>query len=362
MNKFNPFRSASQLNKASKMNEAEVKRIVESLIRLTTSDSKPNINDLWMHLRDFNVMRLNTKNFGYTLARQLQPKLTSVSTAGQPTTHNLVSKPTTQDDVESPWFAYWCQQLKAAPLYHRKLWEFAFFLQILQDHGKLNPGSRGIGFGCGQEPLASYFSNRGIKVTVSDLDPKEVEGMGWTETGQHTTAKEMAFFSDLVSRGEFDRLVDHMYINMNNIPQLNPDYDFCWSICAMEHLGSIQLGLDFVENSLKCLKSGGVAVHTTEFNYTSDDHTIDNWPTVLFTKNHFESLANRLRKSGHTVLGLDFDVGRGVLDQFIDIPPYSFSDGWLSMDALGKSDQAAHLKLSVDGFPCTCFGFVVIKA
>jgi SAM-dependent methyltransferase len=342
--------------------EAEVRRIVESMLPLTATQQQPNINQLWMHLRDFDVLRLNTKNFGYTMARQLQPALAAIDTKGQPQRYDVVSKPTTQEDVESPWFVHWCQQLKAAPIYHRKLWEFAFLLQALFDQKKLNAGHKGLGFGCGQEPIASYLASIGIETLVTDLDPAEVTDPGWAQTGQHTTAKEMAFFPELVSRSDFDAYVSHRYINMNRIPNIDAVYDFCWSICAMEHLGSIDAGLRFVKKSLDCLRPGGVAIHTTEFNYRSNEDTVDNWPTVLFRRRDFETLINELRAEGHVVLGPDFDVGDKVLDQFIDIPPYSFKDGWLAMDKLGKEDQSAHLKLSVDGFPCTCFGLIIIKS
>ena len=41
-------------------------------------------------------------------------------------------------------------------------------------------------------------------------------------------------------------------------------------------LGSISQGLDFIENSLNTLVKGGISIHTTEFNFTNNEHTIDN--------------------------------------------------------------------------------------
>ncbi|MDD2723476.1 MAG: hypothetical protein PHH59_05550 [Methylovulum sp.] len=54
------------------------------------------------------------------------------------------------------------------------------------------------------------------------------------------------------------------------------------------------------------------------------------------------------------MLGPDFDVGKGVLDKFIDVPPYALGEGWLSQDQWSDNNQAAHLKLAIDGFACTC--------
>ncbi len=61
---------------------------------------------------------------------------------------------------------------------------------------------------------------------------------------------------------------------------------------------------------MRTLKPGGLAVHTTEFNFLDEEHTIDNWPTVLYQRAHFERLAEALRADGHRVAPLDFDKDR----------------------------------------------------
>lgn len=317
---------------------------------------------LWLLFRDATVIRMNMKNFGYEMARELTPSLRAVDARGEPSKRDLVSKPTTQADVESSWFAHWCGQLRIAPIYHRKLWEFAFSLQCLHDRDLLREGVRGIGFGCGEEPLASFFASRGMDVVVSDLSPERVKSMGWVETGQHATTLDKAYFPDIVPREAFDRHVRHAYIDMNDIPSMEPTYDFCWSICALEHLGSIENGLRFVQNSLAVLKPGGVALHTTEFNYLSDKGTLERGTTVLFLRRHFEELAARLASAGHTMLGPDFDVGDGPVDRYVDLAPYAFSDSsWLTPRAWGKVNQIAHLKLALGGYPSTCYGIAVVK-
>lgn len=319
----------------------------------------------WMRFlsEDMTSVRINIKNFGYTIGRQLAPLLKEIPTASEPRNHHLVSKPTTQADIETSWFVYWCNQLKTAPLYHRKLWEFAFALQALFEAGMLENGKRGIGFGCGEEPLASYFAAKGIQSIVTDLDPEKVKGMGWAETGQHTSAIDKAFYPDIIDRKTFDSHVSLKYVDMNKIPDFKEQYDFCWSICAMEHLGSIQRGLDFVENSLKCLKPGGIAVHTTEFNFLSQDKTVENSSLVLFLRQNFIDLFTKLRQNGHAVLGPDFEVGDKPLDNFIDIPPYQFgTGGWFNFNLWGKANQAAHLKITVGGFPSTCYGMIIKKS
>lgn len=223
------------------------------------------------------------------------------------------------------------------------------------------PGHTGLGFGCGEEPIASYLASRGIKAIVSDLHPEQVAGKGWVETGQHASSLERAYHPNLVARDVFDENISHLYIDMNNIPHIEQKFDFCWSICAMEHLGSIEHGLNFVSNTLDTLKPGGISIHTTESNYSNAGPTIDNWPTVLFQKRHMEELKMRLKAKGHSVYGPDFDIGCSVLDKFIDLPPYALGEDGLLPEQWGADNQAGHIKLSIDGFPCTCFGIIVKK-
>jgi len=326
---------------------------------------KPDLRDLYAATRDIGILRLNAKHYGYYLARQLEGVLKGVDYSLEPRKHHLVSKATTQEDMESPWFAYWCKELKIAPIYHRKIWEYAFVLQCLHDHDLLCEGVSAMGFGCGEEPMASYFATLGLDTLVTDLDPVRVAGKGWAETHQHARTRETAFRPDLVSREIFDARVRHQFVDMNAIPQVPQPFDFCWSICAMEHLGNIEAGLSFVENSLQVLKPGGLAIHTTEYNYLSENETRESGEVVLFLRRHFEALAQRLRASGHELLGPDFSAGKGVLDDFIDVPPYGDeAEGWLKNKYTPhvKSDFPAHLKLSISGFAATCFGLVVRKS
>jgi SAM-dependent methyltransferase len=308
--------------------------------------------------RDIEILRFNVKNFGYRIARDLTPSLSQIDLSSEPRHHGLSSKATTQRDLESPWFAYWCKELRIAPIYHRKIWEYAFVLQALFEHDKLLVGLRGLGFGCGEEPVASYLASKGLSVVVTDLDPSRAKGLGWMETGQHTSALEQAYKPELLSKEQFERLVRLEYVDMNDIPHhLDGSYDFCWSICAFEHLGSIDQGLHFVEQAMSTLKPGGLAVHTTEFNYLSENDTVDHRPVVLFLKKHFVELKMRLERAGHLVRDLDFDLGAGVLDGFIDVPPYA----WDERDRTMWGPEVHHLKLGIDGFPCTCFGLIIEK-
>ena len=120
--------------------------------------------------------------------------------------------------------------------------------------------------------------------------------------------------------------------------------------------------MDFIKASLETLRPGGLAVHTTEFNFLNDAETLDNWVTVLPQRKHFLSLADELRAQGHRVAPLDFDVGTGLIDRYIDIPPFEV-EGTESFHAMWREGwQRSHLKLAIDGFASTSFGIVIRKA
>ena len=134
---------------------------------------------------------------------------------------------------------------------------------------------------------------------------------------------------------------------MNAVPDDIQGFDFCWSACALEHLGSLDQGVRFIERSLDCLAPGGWAIHTTEFNVSSNEDTIAVGDTVLYRRRDIEAIAARLTGQGHEVAPLDFNPGFGVMDNFIDVPPF------LSEPVL---------KIALAGYACTSFGLIVRKA
>lgn len=325
---------------------------------LVNAEGQPNVNAVWQVLRNLEAVQLNLKFFGYDLARRLAEVLpVPADTAARHV--GLASKASVQADIESEWAAHWHRELGVPLVYHRKLWELAYVLQAIYEEGHLGTGMRGLGFGCGQEPLPSYFMKHGVAVTVTDLPAAEARERGWSDTNQHAAGLEQAFHPHLIDRAAFDRLVDLRFVDMNAIPDDLTGYDFCWSVCAFEHLGSIAHGLRFVEESLKTLRAGGLAVHTTEYNVNPDGPTVDNWPTVMFQRRHFEELAAKLSAQGHEVAPFDFDLGDRPMDRFIDLPPWSHDLKPAMNDWLGP---APHLKVANDGFVTTCFGLKIRKA
>ncbi len=302
----------------------------------------------------------NIKQFGYQFAK-LERKLHPIDIKAQYKDVGLTSKLCTQGDMDSEWFYYWCNELKIQPIYHRKIWEYAFVCQALREFTNWSGSLQGIGFGCGEEPIPSLLAKNKHFVTVTDLSPEAAAAKGWIDTAQHTSFLDQVFVKEIVEKSEFDNQVRLEYLDMNEIPDSVKDYDYCWSICALEHLGNIDKGLEFIKNSLGALKSGGVAVHTTEYNVYSDDQTIESGDTVIFRKKDFLRLFSELESLGHKVMAVNWDAGTQPLDRYIDIPPYGLTEKWLDSAQWIEDNGAGHLKLEHGDLVTTCIGLIVIK-
>jgi hypothetical protein len=233
-----------------------------------------------------------------------------------------------------------CRISKTPLRLHRKFWEWAFIYDRLSKLGVLRHGMRGLGFGVGTERLPSLFASLGACITATDAPV----GQNWHRTSDMSDHKERLFDPDIIDRKSFDDRVSFEYCDMNKIPNHLTDYDFCWSSCSFEHLGTLQHGLDFVVNSVeRSLKVGGVACHTTEFNLSSDDQTIETGVSVVYRKRDLEGLSRILQERGHWVEPLRIEPGTLPPDYFVDVPPYL---------------ENPHLKLLYDSYVLTSVGLV----
>ncbi|MFC0409948.1 class I SAM-dependent methyltransferase [Roseomonas elaeocarpi] len=311
--------------------------------------------------REAEVMAWNTKLMGSTLARAAYDQGIAgydAPAVTEPVPAGLTGRLCRQEDIEAPWLRYWCGRQRFAPLYHRKVWEDCFVPQAVWEAGMLVPGKRALGFAVGAEYLPSLFAAHGMEVVATDLDPGDRRARDWIRTAQHGSSRDTLFQPHLLDRDAFDARVTHRVADMSSIPAdlQRGGFDVVWSVCSFEHLGSIEAGLRFVTEAMRCLRPGGIAVHTTEFNLHDTGPGVERGPTVLFRRRHLEALAERLRRAGHHPLPFDFAIGNGVLDRFVDLPPYARNEEWpFPVD----SGETPHLKLSVRGCVSTSAALIV---
>lgn len=248
-------------------------------------------------------------------------------------------------DFSHPRFFAMCRLIAARPYWHRKQWEYVFILHHLEAAGMLRTGKRGLGFGVGVEPLPSAFALLGVSITGTDAPEQIKEAGGWANSKEHSqTLDDMRF--PWIEELRFRDLVSYQSCDMMNIDPRLTNYDFTWSSCCLEHLGNLQNGLDFIRNSVEsCLRVGGIAVHTTELNLTSDVHTIEqDAGTVIYRRSDLINFIAEMRDRGH--IAHPFIVGppAHALDFHVDVAPYS---------------EEPHLRLRIAEFASTSCGVVI---
>ena len=254
----------------------------------------------------------------------------------------LVSSVARRKDIF--FFSNWPKELAHDVFMHRKLWEWIYISQALSEKGMIQPEKRGLGFAVGNEPLPALFAKFGVKVTASDLDGSNPDSDNWKSNNECTTSLPQLERPDFCDNDTFYDNVSFMSLDMNKIPEELRNFDFCWSSCAFEHLGSVEKGREFVINSLKVLKPGGVAVHTTEYNISSED-SIDIPYKAVFGKNFFDELRDEVIAQGHYFAPLDYRLGNHPDDDHVPM----------------QASIEDHLKLYVSGTIATSIGIIIVK-
>lgn len=259
------------------------------------------------------------------------------------------------ESLRSPALVAWAERLRPmwaegdgdtrTIMLHRKMWEWLFIAEALRERGMLAPGHRGLGFGVGQEPLAAVFAAEGCTLVATDAPHQTALSSGWadSETEWAAGADHLNEHS-LCAPDTFADRVSFRAVDMNRLPRDLRDFDFTWSSCALEHLGSLQAGADFVVAQMKCLAPGGVAVHTTEYLVSSDEDTVETGGTVLYRRRDIERLATHLTRLGHEI-DVDYTEGTTPDDLHVDVPPYS----------------DIHLRTELSGYVTTSLALVVTK-
>ena len=149
-------------------------------------------------------------------------------------------------------------ELKEQPRLHRKQWEFAMIFLALRKLGFLEADKTGLSMGGGTERVLYSIAKHVKKLFVTDLYD---ENTSW----------------DCARTLNPDDLIKNNMpseITTNNITALKMDmrsldfedntFDFCYSSCAFEHIGSFDDFGQHLDEVYRCLKPEGVYVFTTE--------------------------------------------------------------------------------------------------
>lgn len=219
---------------------------------------------------------------------------------------------------------------------HRKRWELISCIQAFE----LSPRKRCLVFGVGNEVLPEFLAGYVDVESILATDLVHT-GNSWDNTNQLCKSKDQLFRGGFTTKEIFDKKVSFVNVDMNHIPDLG-QFDFIWSICAFEHLGSIEKGIEFIHNSNRLLAPGGIACHTTEFNTISNRDTLDNASSVFFRHQDIERIRKEVIEKGFQMEEVDYSLGNHVND----------------IDCAVK-DRRPHLKVRLDPYVITCIRLII---
>jgi hypothetical protein len=248
-----------------------------------------------------------------------------------------VSQLCTAAQFREPDYQRICTILLERPRLHRKQWEYAYIVRCVEQASLIGPASKGLGFLRERERLPAVFASRGCEIVAAGPATGQAQDGGKPELDE-------LHFPGLLERSVLQRRVSFRGIEMNHLPPDLRGFDFCWSSSVTSHLGNLQEGLRFMRDSLDCLRPGGVAVHTFEFNLESGVDTVSEGAVVIYRERDLTDFAEEMRAQGHDVM-LNFNPGGEAEDLVID----------------RDLDSDIHLKLYICDVLATSFGLCIRK-
>jgi len=242
-------------------------------------------------------------------------------------------------------------ELRELPRFHRKQWEFGMILRALRTEGVLHAGSRGLSMGGGRERLLYAVARHVDRLVVTDLYGG---GSDWDEA---RTDDPRDFIEAHMPFPVDPARIEARRMDMRQL-EFEPDsFDFCYSSCAIEHIGGRDDFLGHLREAHRVLKEGGVYVLTTEFHYGPE--TIELPGNYLFSGAYLSEL---FAESPFAVAPV-FDAG--LARHRANLPlPANLASFRVATDAVtGRLlEELPHLQLLRGACPFTSALFVLKKA
>jgi hypothetical protein len=207
-----------------------------------------------------------------------------------------------RESVAGGWLARLRPKGSSLPEHWRKI----YTLQTLRRYGMLEEGAVGIGF----EPSPS-----GMPAALAALRTRVVATFP-VRAGHPPDPATLK--RDLDGRAPcdpalFDANVSVRVASWRRIPEDLLNFDFLWSARANERLYSVAAALRFVEDSLTCLRPGGIAVHVMSYDLSPSGRSVPTTERILLQQGDVERIALVLVSRGHEVAQFKIEAADPIL-------------------------------------------------
>ena len=241
--------------------------------------------------------------------------------------------------------------LRELARFHRKQWEFAMILLALRRRGALRPDAVGLSMGAGKERLLYAVAHNVRRVVATDLyDPG-------TEWDKARTADPDRYIKEDKPFPVDDAKLEGLRMDMRSLDFEDATFDFCYSSCAIEHIGGREDFRKHLSEAHRVLKPGGVYALTTELHWGPE--TIEHPHNYYFSPGYLRDLV------AESDFAADPEIDARIAHHRINYPlPPSLDrlcfDG---PDRLGNHllGEAPHVQLLLGRHPFTSVSVVLRK-
>jgi SAM-dependent methyltransferase len=174
------------------------------------------------------------------------------------------------------------EELKEPAKLHRKQWEFAMIFLTLCKLGLLTDQKTGLSLGGGNERVLYSIARHIKKLIVTDLyDNNTSWDCARTTDPDEFIKANKPFPVD-------DEKLQALKMDMRFLDFAGCTFDFCYSSCAIEHIGDYNDFLQHFNEVNRVLKDGGIYVLTTELQF--GERTIADQNNFIFEKEYLSRL------------------------------------------------------------------------
>jgi len=167
------------------------------------------------------------------------------------------------------------RELREPARFHRKQWEFGMIFLALKRQGVLRGNAHGLSMGGGRERLLYAVANHVEHITVTDLYSPDTDWLCARTDNPDLFVKSDPPIPTDVSR------ISALRADMRDLPFPSDSIDFCYSTCALEHIGGRDDFLRHFHEVYRVLRDDGIYVFTTEFHFGNE--TIEDPQNVIFS-------------------------------------------------------------------------------